>query len=146
MGALYEFHALTAAIRGARMDMEALALAGELKGNRAVACEGLFPLWEPGAVSLGEVRRWEGQVWRCCQTHDSTGQPGWEPGAAPALWAPYHATDPAFAKDFFQPTGAQDAYQKGEVCRFEGRVWRSLLDGNGYSPQAHPSGWEAVGE
>lgn len=146
MGALYEFHALTAAIRGARMDMEALALAGELKGNRAVACEGLFPLWEPGAVSLGEVRRWEGQVWRCCQAHDSTGQPDGNRGRPPPYGPPTTPPTRPFAKDFFQPTGAQDAYQKGEVCRFEGRVWRSLLDGNGYSPQAHPSGWEAVGE
>ena len=141
-----DYSALSAIIRAVRMDMQELAQAGSLNGSKAVACEGIFPVWEPGAYVIGDVRRFNNQVWRCCQAHDSTGQPGWEPGAAAALWAPYHTADPAFAKDFFQPTGAQDAYQKGEVCRFEGRVWRSLLDGNGYSPQAHPSGWEAAGE
>ena len=139
-----DYSALSAIIRAVRMDMQELAQAGSLNGSKAVACEGIFPVWEPGAYVIGDVRRFNNQVWRCCQAHDSTGQPGWEPGAAPALWAPYHATDPAFAKDFFQPTGAQDAYQKGEVCRFEGRVWRSLLDGNGYSPTDYPAGWEVV--
>ena len=148
MGVLYEFHALTAAIRGARMDMEALAQSGELKGDWAVACEGLFPVWGPGAFSLGQVRRWEGQLWRCCQAHDSTGQAGWEPGNVPALWTPFHTTVPAFAKPFIQPTGAHDAYLKGEVCIWtDGKVYRSIIStANAYSPADYPAGWEAAGE
>ena len=138
------YQVLTAAIRAARMDIEQQAKSGELKGNKAVACEALFPLWEPGVYSLGDIRRYEHQVWRCCQEHDSTGQTGWTPGAAAALWAPYHAAEPKYAKPFLQPTGAQDAYQKGEVCLFEGGLWRSLIDGNAYSPAVYPNGWEAL--
>lgn len=141
---MIDYSALSAIIRAVRMDMQELAQAGSLNGSKAVACEAVFPEWKAGAYAAGDIRRFNNQVWRCCQAHDSAGQAGWEPGAAPALWAPYHATDPAFAKDFFQPTGAQDAYQKGEVCRFEGRVLRSLLDGNVYSPTDYPAGWEVV--
>lgn len=139
-----DYSALSAIIRAVRMDMQELAQAGSLNGSKAVACEAVFPEWEAGAYVVGDIRRFNNQVWRCCQAHDSAGQTGWEPGAAAALWAPYHTIDPAFAKDFFQPTGAQDAYQKGEVCRFEGQVWRSLLDGNVYSPADYPAGWEVV--
>lgn len=116
MGALYEFHALTAAIRGARMDMEALALAGELKGNRAVACEGLFPLWEPGAVSLGEVRRWEGQVWRCCQAHDSTGQPDGNRGRPPPYGPPTTPPTRPLQRTFFSPQGHRTLIRRGRFA------------------------------
>lgn len=41
--------------------------------------------------------------------------------AAPALWAPYHATDRAHALPWIAPTGAQDAYNAGRVDDLDGR-------------------------
>lgn len=92
------------------------------------------------------MKRYGGQLWRCVQGHDSAGQTGWEPGKAPALWAAYHTTDPAFAKAFVQPAGAHDAYLKGEVCLWtDGKVYRSVMEtANAYSPADYPAGWEAV--
>lgn len=48
--------------------------------------------------------------------------------------------------DFVQPTGAQDAYAKGDKVRFDGKVYESLIDGNVYSPADYPAGWQEISE
>lgn len=138
--------ALTAIIREKRKELEELAVSGTLDGTRAVSCEGLFPEWTAGPHTAGEVKRYGGQLWKCVQSHDSTGQTGWEPGNVPALWTPYHTTDPAFAKPFIQPTMTEDSYFKGEVCIWtDGMIYRSIMEtANAYSPADYPAGWEVV--
>lgn len=49
-------------------------------------------------------------------------------------------------KDFVQPTGAHDAYKKGDKVRFENKIYESLIDNNVYSPSAYPSGWKEITE
>ena len=49
-------------------------------------------------------------------------------------------------KDFVQPTGAHDAYAKGDKVRFDGKVYESLIDNNIYSPSAYPAGWKEITE
>ena len=49
-------------------------------------------------------------------------------------------------KDFVQPTGAHDAYAKGDKVRFNGKVYESLIDNNAYSPLAYPAGWKEITE
>ena len=49
-------------------------------------------------------------------------------------------------KDFVQPTGAHDAYAKGNKIRFNGKVYESLIDNNAYSPSAYPAGWKEITE
>ena len=46
--------------------------------------------------------------------------------------------------DFVQPTGAHDAYQKGNKVRFNGVIYESLIDGNVWSPEVYPAGWKVV--
>jgi hypothetical protein len=43
-----------------------------------------------------------------------------------------------------QPTGAHDAYNTGDIVNYNGVLYRSRIDGNAYSPEAYPQGWEAV--
>lgn len=47
-------------------------------------------------------------------------------------------------KEFVQPTGAHDAYKKGDKVKYNGKIYESLIDGNAYSPDAYPSGWKEV--
>lgn len=47
--------------------------------------------------------------------------------------------------DFVQPTGAHDAYNAGDKVKFNGKVYKSKMDNNVYSPSAYPAGWEEVG-
>ena len=49
-------------------------------------------------------------------------------------------------KDFVQPTGAHDAYKKGDKVRFENKIYESLIDNNVYSPSAYPNGWKEITE
>ena len=49
-------------------------------------------------------------------------------------------------KDFVQPTGAHDAYAKGDKVRYDGKVYESLIDGNTYSPADYPAGWQEISE
>lgn len=124
-----------------------LACSGEQADNDTVIqAETLADEWKPGNYALNDIRRRDNQVWRCCQAHDSTENPGWYPGAVGALWAPFHGTTPATAKPFIQPTGAHDAYQEGEVCLWtDGKVYRSTMEtANAYSPEAYPQGWEQI--
>ncbi len=46
--------------------------------------------------------------------------------------------------DWVQPTGAHDAYQTGDKVRFKGEVYVSLIDGNVWSPEAYPAGWQKL--
>lgn len=46
--------------------------------------------------------------------------------------------------DWVQPTGAHDAYQKGDKVRYNGDVYESLIDGNVWSPDAYPAGWQKL--
>ena len=135
---------LEAVIRAVRYLMQG-DMGRNLDSTQAIACEALVAVWTPGAYQIGDRRTHNGQVWRCCQQHDSAINPDVIPGQAPAHWVPDHATDPRWAKPFVQPTGAHDAYQTGECMVWtDGRVYRSTLDGNAYSPGDYPQGWEEV--
>ena len=45
---------------------------------------------------------------------------------------------------YVQPTGAHDAYNTGDIVDYNGVLYKSLIDGNSYSPEAYPAGWEIV--
>ena len=46
--------------------------------------------------------------------------------------------------DWVQPTGAHDAYGKGDRVMFNGDVWESTIDANVWAPDVYPDGWRKV--
>lgn len=48
------------------------------------------------------------------------------------------------AKPFVQPTGAHDAYNKGDKVVFEGKTYVSAIDGNVWSPLVYPNAWNSI--
>ena len=46
--------------------------------------------------------------------------------------------------EFVQPTGAHDAYNLGDRVTYSGRVYESIINGNVWSPDVYPDGWEIV--
>lgn len=46
------------------------------------------------------------------------------------------------APDWVAPTGAHDAYNAGDLVTFQGKVYRSRINANTWSPAAYPQGWE----
>ena len=94
----------------------------------------------------GEIFRYQDKLYITTQAH--TSQADWLPGSVPALYTPIEIVGETSAgediKEFVQPTGAHDAYHKGDKVRFEGRIYESLVDGNAYSPSGSPTSWKEV--
>lgn len=74
---------------------------------------------------------------------DHTSQSDWTPDTASSLYV--EIADPSNEyPEFKQPTGAHDAYAKGEKVTFEGKKYVSLIDANTWSPSAYSQGWQLV--
>ena len=109
-----------------------------LDDEQAESVTDLFPLWEPDtAYAVGDRRRYNDLLYRCVQGH--TSQAGWEPPAVPALWV---RTSTEEWPEWIQPTGAHDAYAKGDKVTHNGQHWTSDLDGNIWEPGVY--GWSAA--
>lgn len=115
-----------------------------LTDEQAEQVTNVHPSWEAGvAYAVGKRVKHDGKLYRCVQAH--TSQEGWEPPVTPALWV--RTAPEGEIPVWVQPTGAQDAYNKGDKVHYpgaEGPVYVSLIDANVYSPLAYPQGWELV--
>lgn len=99
----------------------------------------LFHLWTPGVgYAVGIRVRYSDKLYRCEQEH--TAQDGWEPPTTPALWT--EVAEPGTIPVWRQPTGAQDAYAKGDKVKYpdeQGDIWISDVDNNVWEPGVY--GW-----
>lgn len=92
------------------------------------------------------------KVYEVIQAH--TSQITWLPEATPALYKEYlnvkiqnqDGSTTEVVKEFKQPTGAHDAYKKGDKVLFNGRIYKSKIDSNTFSPDQYVDGWEEVTE
>lgn len=104
----------------------------------------LFPAWEVERLcKVDERLRYGEKLYKCVQAH--TSQTGWEPDKTPALWT--EVAKPGEIPVWRQPTGAQDAYSKGDKVHYpdaDGPVYESTIDNNVWSPEAYPAGWRLV--
>ena len=106
----------------------------------------------------------------CCTFNDHVWKSGqdnnvWEPGSVGVSWSDLGTIDDVMAgiiimpdeptvepepeepdisnyPDFIQPTGAHDAYNIGDIVKYNGILYKSLINGNTYSPDTYPAGWE----
>lgn len=98
----------------------------------------LFPKWEAGiAVTAGERYRWNGKLYRVVQSH--TTQADWTPDIVPALFTVVSLES---FPEWVQPTGAHDAYNKGDKVSYNGKHWESTVDGNVWQPGVY--GWDEI--
>lgn len=102
----------------------------------------LFRPWAAGIeVTAGERLRYGADLYRVEQSH--TTQAGWTPDITPALYT--KVAEPGEIPVWRQPTGAQDAYMKGEKVHYpdaDGPVYVSTVDNNTWEPGVY--GWEVV--
>ena len=126
---------------------EAMDVAGAaLTEKQALECVRLYRPWEVGkAYTVGEYLTFgvnsvgDPQLYKVVQSH--TSQADWNPDITPALYDAIGLDDSGYPV-WEQPTGAHDAYNKGDIVDYNGTLYRSLIDGNVYSPDAYPAGWE----
>ena len=98
----------------------------------------LFPQWVvEHAYVVGERLQYNGVLYRVVQAH--TSQADWTPDITPALFV---VVSLDAWPEFVQPTGAHDAYNKGDKVTFNGKHYISLIDANVYSPAVYPAGWQ----
>ena len=97
----------------------------------------LFAPWAyPIAYTVGQLRRYNGKLYRCVQAH--TSQADWTPDTAASLWSV--AADPAEeCPAWSQPVGAHDAYAAGDKVSHNGKHWTSNVDSNVWEPGVY--GW-----
>ena len=111
-----------------------------LDDTDALGAVELFPLWAAGVDYAADIRvRYGGKLYRCVQAH--TAQTDWTPDQTPALWT--EVAKPGEIPVWKQPTGAQDAYQRGDKVHYPGKddtVYISTVDNNVWEPGVY--GWE----
>lgn len=98
----------------------------------------LMPAWSANGYSyyIGERVTHEGKYYRCIQSH--TSQSDWTPDRAVSLWV--EISDPSDEwPEWRQPTGAHDAYARGDKVSHNGKHWISDLDANVWEPGV--DGW-----
>ena len=126
--------------RGKAKQLRALieALSVSLSDETALTGVELFPPWSVGkAYATGDRVQYEGTLYKCVQGH--TSQADWTPPVTPALWTAVSIDEyPAWV----QPTGAHDAYSKGDKVSHSGKHWTSDVDNNTWEPGVY--GWTEV--
>ena len=111
-----------------------------LSDEDALAVAALYPTWVSkvgNQVNAGERYWYDGRLYKVVQAH--TVQENWTPDISASLFTEVTIDE---WPEWRQPTGAQDAYMKGEKVTFENKHYVSVMDYNTYSPAAYPAGWE----
>lgn len=119
-----------------------------LTDEEAMEVATVYPKYEVGKnyktddiFSYGENSVGDPQLYRVEQDHVS--QEDWKPNENRALYTPIGLTDEGYPI-WARPTGAHDAYNTGDIVEYNGVLKRSKIDGNTYSPDEYPDGWEDV--
>lgn len=100
-----------------------------------------FQLWSGNGleVKAGEIYLYNDELYRVVQNH--TTQPNWTPDITPALYTKISVEE---YPQWVQPTGAQDAYKKGDKVTYNNKHWISTADNNVWQPGVY--GWDEVTE
>lgn len=115
------------------------SMSAELTDADALDVPELFPKWTIKAYSVGDRVRYDDILYKCLQSH--TAQEDWTPDVAVSLWV--RVDDPSIEfPEWRQPTGAQDAYMKGDKVTHKEKHWVSDVENNVWEPGVY--GWSEV--
>ena len=111
-----------------------------LNDSDALTAIELFPKWSESATyEVGDRVRYNSTLFKCLTAHDS--QDSWSPDVSPSLWV--RVDDPSVEfPEWIQPTGATDAYMKGDKVSHNEKHWVSDYDNNTWMPGVF--GWSEV--
>ena len=120
--------------------------AASLNDEQAMEVATIYDPWEiDKAYTMGEFLTYgvnsvgDPQLYKVVQDH--TSQADWRPDVAASLYVAIGLDEKGYPV-WSQPTGAHDAYNTGDIVDYNGTLYKSLIDGNVYSPEAYPAGWE----
>lgn len=122
-----------------------------LTDEQALEVATVYPAWEAGCsyakgdiVCYGANSTGDPQLYKVVQAH--TSQAEWLPGQGTDSLYDAIGLDEGGYPIWSQPSGAHDAYNQGDIVSYNGILYRSLIDGNTWAPDAYPDGWEVYAE
>lgn len=91
---------------------------------------------------VGERVLYQDVLYKVITEH--TSQATWTPDVAPSLFAKVinESTD-GNIPEWVQPDST-NAYSKGDKVSYNGHIYESVIDGNVWSPDAYPQGWQLI--
>ena len=120
--------------------------AKSLSEDEAMEVSTIYDKWAVGKTyavgdyfTYGENNVGDPQLYKVVQAH--TSQADWKPDIAVSLYTAIGLDNRGYPI-WSQPSGAHDAYNTGDIVDYNGTLYKSLINGNVYSPEAYPSGWE----
>lgn len=120
--------------------------AASLDDEKAMEVATIYDPWAVGKayavgefVTYGENSVGDPQLYKVVQAH--TSQADWTPDATASLFTAIGLDKQGYPV-WSQPTGAHDAYNTGDIVDYNGKLYQSLINGNVYSPEAYPAGWQ----
>jgi hypothetical protein len=124
--------------------------AQSLDDDKAMEVVAVFDPWQVNKtyavgdyVTYGTNGVGDPQLYKVVQAH--TSQADWTPDKTASLYDAIGLDESGYPV-WSQPTGAHDAYNQGDIVNYKGTLYKSLIDGNTYSPDAYPAGWEVYEE
>lgn len=121
--------------------------ANSLTDEEAMEVPAVFDTWKPGkAYKSGEFFVYgvnsvgDPQLYKVNDGKDHVSQADWIPGVEKSLYTAIGLDDSGYPI-WAQPTGVHDAYNAGDIVNYNGTLYKSLIDGNVYAPDAYPAGW-----
>ena len=122
--------------------------AASLDDEKAIEVATIYDQWREGKsytvgefVTYGENSVGDPQLYKVVQAH--TSQTEWTPDATASLFSPIGLDDGGYPV-WSQPTGAHDAYNKGDIVNYNGALYERLIDSNVYAPDVYPAGWSEL--
>lgn len=117
-----------------------------LNDEDALEIATVYPKYEVGKAynvgeffTYGENATGDPQLYKVVQAH--TSQEDWTPDVTESLYEPIGLNKEGYPV-WSKPSGAHDAYNKDDIVDYNGTLYKSLMDGNIYSPDEYPAGWE----
>lgn len=124
--------------------------ASSLTDEQAMEVVAVYDPWVIGKtyavgdfLTYGENGVGDPQLYKVVQNH--TSQADWTPDKTPSLYVAIGLDENGYPI-WSQPTGAHDAYNKGDIVDYNGILYESLINGNVYAPDAYPAGWEVYND
>lgn len=117
--------------------------------EQALEVPDLYPVYEVNhAYKKDERFTYNGRLFKVNQDHTSAEQ--WVPGESgtESLYTCLEMAGDGYLV-WTQPTGAHNAYNTGDIVHYptaDDPLYKSLIDGNSWSPDAYPQGWEIYNE
>ena len=118
----------------------------ETRLDKMLEIPSVFPAYDVGKAyktkdvfSYGTNAVGDPQLYQVLQDHTSASE--WTPDTASSLYKKIGVTNDGYP-EWVQPLGATDAYNQGDIVSYNGKLYRSTIDGNVWAPDAYPAGWE----